>query len=144
MDIPADIRVRPRPARDRSMPADALGQLEQAWGDKPGIMGWLCTIDHKVVGRRFIATAFGFFIAGGILAALMRLQLARPENTLMGPDLYNQLFTMHGTMMMFLFAVPIMEAVAVYLVPLMVGTRNIAFPRMNAYAYWIYLAGGLM
>ena len=72
----------------------------------------------------------------------MRLQLARPDNTLIGPDLYNQLFTMHGTTMMFLFAVPVMEAMAVYLVPLMVGTRNIAFPRLNAFSYWIYLFGG--
>ena len=75
---------------------------------------------------------------GGILALLMRMQLARPENTLIGPDLYNQLFTMHGTTMMFLFAVPVMEAMAIYLVPLMVGTRNIAFPRLNAFSYWVY------
>jgi cytochrome c oxidase subunit I+III len=74
----------------------------------------------------------------------MRLQLARPENGLIGPDLYNQIFTMHGTTMMFLFAVPVMEAMGVYLVPLMLGTRNIAFPRLNSYAYWIYLFGGLM
>ena len=74
----------------------------------------------------------------------MRLQLARPDNRLIGPDLYNQLFTMHGTTMMFLFAVPVMQAMSVYLVPLMIGTRSVAFPRMNAYAYWIYLFGGLM
>ena len=74
----------------------------------------------------------------------MRMQLARPENTLLGPDLYNQIFTMHGTTMMFLFAVPVMEAIGVYLVPLMVGTRNIAFPRLNAFGYWIYLFGGIL
>ena len=74
----------------------------------------------------------------------MRLQLARPDNNLIGPDLYDQLFTMHGSTMMFLFAVPVMEAFAVYLVPLMVGTRNIAFPRLNAFSYWIYLAGGIL
>jgi cytochrome c oxidase subunit 1 len=96
------------------------------------------------VGRRFIVTAFGFFAAAGLLAAAMRLQLAVPGNTLIGPDLYNQLFSMHGTTMMFLFAVPVMQAMATYLVPLMVGTRAIAFPRLNAYAYWIYLFGGLM
>jgi cytochrome c oxidase subunit 1 len=114
------------------------------WGDKPGVIGWLSTIDHKRVGRRFIFTGFGFFVLGGILAGLMRLQLARPESTLIGPDLYNQLFTVHGTSMMFVFAVPIMQAMGVYFVPLMVGARNIAFPRMNAYAYWVYLFGGLM
>src|SRR5688572_25252704 len=85
----------------------------------------------------------GFFAAGGLLAALMRLQLARPESGLIGPDLYNQLFTMHGTTMMFLFAVPMMLGVAVYLIPLMVGSRAIAFPLMNALAYWVYFYGGL-
>jgi cytochrome c oxidase subunit I+III len=117
--------------------------LERTWSDPTGWRGWFCAVDHKSIGRRFIVTAFGFFIAGGLLAALMRLQLARPDSHLVGPDLYNQLFTMHGTTMMFLFAVPVMEAMAVYLVPLMVGARSIAFPRMNAYAYWIYLFGGI-
>lgn len=73
----------------------------------------------------------------------MRIQLARPENTFLGPDLYNQIFTTHGTTMMFLFAVPVMEGMAIYLVPLMIGTRNVAFPRLNAFGYWIYLAGAL-
>jgi cytochrome c oxidase subunit 1 len=119
-------------------------QLNRTWSSEPGLTGWLSDIDHKAIGRRFIITAMGFFAAGGILAALMRLQLARPESGLIGPDLYNQIFTMHGTTMMFLFAVPIMQAMGVYLVPLMVGARNIAFPRLNAYAYWVYLFGGLM
>ena len=92
-----------------------------------------------------IVTAFVFFAARRPRSrSLMRLQLARPDNHLLGPDLYNQLFTMHGTTMMFLFAVPVMEGVGVYLVPLMVGTRNIAFPRLNAFGYWIYLIGGLL
>ena len=81
---------------------------------------------------------------GGVLAMLMRLQLARPESDVLGPDLYNMVFTMHGSDMMFLFAVPVMEAVAVFLVPLMVGTRNIAFPRLNAFSYWMYLGGGIL
>ena len=101
-------------------------------------------MDHKIIGRRYIVTAFVFLALGGVLAMLMRLQLARPEARLLGPDLYNQIFTMHGSNMMFLFAVPVMEAMAVYLVPLMVGTRNIAFPRLNAFSYWIYLAGGIL
>jgi cytochrome c oxidase subunit I+III len=119
-------------------------QLEKTWGDPPGLRGWLTTVNHKRVGRRFVATAFGFFVLAGILAVLMRIQLARPENNFLGPDLYNQIFTMHGTVMMFLFAVPIMEAMAVFLVPLMVGTRSIAFPRLNAYGYWMFLFGGIM
>ena len=118
--------------------------LLRAWSSSPGLVGWLSDIDHKHIGRRFIVTAMGFFLLGGILAALMRSQLALPENGLIGPDLYNQIFTMHGTTMMFLFAVPVMQAMAVYLVPLMVGTRNIAFPRLNTYGYWVYLFGGAM
>ena len=92
-----------------------------------------------------MVTAFAFFLAGGVLAALMRIQLARPENHFIGPDLYNQIFTVHGSTMMFLFAVPMMfEALAVYLVPLMVGNRNICFPRLNAYSYYVYVVGGLL
>ncbi len=117
--------------------------LERTWRDPPGVVGWFSSIDHKTIGRRYLVTAFAFFVGAGIMAALMRLQLARPENTLIGPDLYNQLFTTHGTVMMFLFAVPVMQGMAIYLVPLMVGSRAIAFPRMNAFAYWVYLFGGL-
>ena len=119
-------------------------QLEQTWRDPPGLLGWLSAINHKSIGRRFIVSAFGFFVAGGLLAAAMRMQLARPDNDLIGPDLYNQIFTLHGTTMMFLFAVPVMQAMGVYLLPLMLGTRSTAFPRMTAYAYWVYLFGGLM
>src|SRR6185295_16676325 len=118
--------------------------LERTWRDPAGFLGWFAAVNHKTIGKRFIASAFGFFVAGGLLAFAMRLQLARPDAKLIGPDLYNQLFTMHGTTMMFLFAVPVMQAFGVYLVPLMVGTRNIAFPRLNAFSYWIYLAGGIL
>lgn len=118
--------------------------LTETWKTPSGLWGALATVDHKIVGRRYIFTAFVFLALGGVLAALMRIQLAQPEARLLSPDRYNQIFTMHGTNMMFLFAVPVMEAVAVYFVPLMVGTRNIAFPRLNAFSYWIYLAGGAM
>ncbi|MFC7400582.1 cytochrome c oxidase subunit I [Chelatococcus sp. GCM10030263] len=117
--------------------------LSKTWGTGHGLMARLTTVDHKIIGRRFILTAFFFLALGGLAAVAMRIQLARPENGFVGPDLYNQLFTMHGTTMMFLFAVPVMEAFAIYLVPLMVGTRNIAFPRLNAFSYWVYLFGGL-
>jgi cytochrome c oxidase subunit I+III len=119
-------------------------RLEQAWKSSPGFWGALTTVDHKQVGRRFLITAFVFLFLGGALAVVMRLQLAHSDNGLVGPDMYNQLFTMHGSTMMFLFAVPVMEAAAVYLVPLMVGTRAIAFPRLNAFSYWVYLFGGIM
>ena len=117
--------------------------LEKTWADQPGILGRLSSIDHKVTGLRFIVTSLFFFLAAGILGGLMRHQLAKPDHHLLGPDLYNQVFTMHGTTMMFLFAVPVMQGMALYLVPLMVGTRNTAFPRMSAAAYWIYLIGGI-
>ena len=118
--------------------------LEKTWRDPPGVVGMLSSINHKTIALRYLITAFAFFVLAGLAAALMRLQLAKPENTLVGPDLYNQLFTMHGTTMMFLFAVPVLLAMGVYLVPLMVGARSIAFPRMNAFSYWVFLAGGVM
>src|SRR3954447_15501840 len=117
-------------------------RLSRTWGTGPTLFQRLSTVDHKVIGRRYIITAFVFLCLGGLSAVAMRLQLAQPEAKVLGPDLYNQLFTMHGTTMMFLFAVPVMEAFGVYLVPLMVGTRNIAFPRLNAFSYWVYLFGG--
>ena len=118
-------------------------ELEQTWFEPRGIVGWLSNTNHKTIGLRTIKTAFVFFLFGGVLALLMRLQLASPENTLLGPDLYNQIFTTHGSTMMFLFAVPVMEAMGIYLVPLMIGTRNVAFPRMNAYGYFVYLFAGI-
>jgi cytochrome c oxidase subunit 1 len=134
-----------RGERDTDMAdAELRERLTRTWATKAGLWGALTTVDHKVIGRRYIVTAFIFLFLAGILAILMRLQLARPESRLLTPEAYNQLFTMHGTTMMFLFAVPVMEAFAVYLVPLMVGTRNIAFPRLNAFSYYVYLFGGLM
>src|SRR6185295_16853698 len=118
--------------------------LNKTWAQPNGWPGWLMVDDHKIIGKRYIITTFVFLILGGLAALAMRLQLARPDSLLIGPDLYDQLFTMHGSKMMFLFAVPVMQAFAVYLVPLMVGTRNIAFPRLNAFSYWIYLAGGIL
>jgi cytochrome c oxidase subunit I len=131
--------------RDAGLAGEALSaKLGRTWRTPEGLWGALTTVDHKIIGRRYLITAFVFLALGGVLALAMRLQLAGPERRNLGPDLYNQVFTMHGSTMMFLFAVPVMEAVAVYLVPLMVGTRNIAFPRLNAFSYWIYLAGGIL
>src|SRR3569623_186839 len=132
-----------RGPRDTGQPLEEVHERRsRTWGSPRGIWGWFTTVDHKVIGRRYIVTAFIFLLLGGVLAAVMRAQMARPDSGLISPDLYNQLFTMHGTTMMFLFAVPVMEAFAVYLVPLMVGTRNIAFPRLNAFSYWMFLFGG--
>jgi cytochrome c oxidase subunit I+III len=117
--------------------------LERTWEYASGLWGWLAEVDHTRIGVRYIVTALVFFLVGGIEALAMRVQLARPENGFLGPDLYNQVFTTHGSTMMFLFAVPILLGLATYLVPLMVGTRNLAFPRLNAFSYYVYLIGGL-
>jgi cytochrome c oxidase subunit I len=136
---------RSYPQRDTALTREDLEfRLCRIWGTRRGLWGFLTTVDHKKIALRYIVTAFAFLAMGGIAAAIMRLQLSRPENRLVTPDFYNQLFTMHGSTMMFLFAVPVMEAFAVYLVPLMVGTRNVAFPRLNAFSYWVYLFGGVM
>src|SRR3954470_21469069 len=118
--------------------------LEEAWSRPRGWIGWFCTTNHKDIGTRYVVTAFTFFLLAGILALLMRIQLAFPENHFLNADKYNQIFTVHGTTMMFLFAVPVMEGMALYLVPLLVGTRNVAFPRMNAFGYYMFLIGGLL
>jgi len=119
-------------------------RLMKTWSRRPGLIGWLSSVDHKEIGRRYMITALVFFALAGVLAFLIRLQLSRPESGLISADRYNQIFTMHGTTMMFLFAVPVMEAMAIYLIPLMIGTRNISFPRLNAFSYFVYLAGGVM
>jgi cytochrome c oxidase subunit I+III len=134
---PADVVVPELPAADPVHEA-----LDRTWRRRPGFLGWLTTTNHKDIGLRFIITAFVFFVLGGVMALLMRLQLAVPRNTLLGPDVYNQLFTTHGTNMMFLFAVPVMEGMGLYLVPLMVGTRNVSFPRLLNFGYYIYLSAG--
>ncbi|MFT3916434.1 MAG: cytochrome c oxidase subunit I [Anaeromyxobacteraceae bacterium] len=118
--------------------------LRATWGSGRGVVAWLTEVNHKAIGKRFVVTAFVFFVLGGLEALAMRLQLARPESQLVTPDRYDQLFTMHGSTMMFLFAVPVMEGLGVYLVPLMVGARNMAFPRLSAYSYWTFLTGGLL
>lgn len=137
--------VAAEPLRDDALDDAALeSRLVQLWGTGPGLWAWITTVDHKLIGRRYVVTALCFLALGGFAALAMRLQLGSPDNKLIKPDLYDQLFTMHGSTMMFLFAVPVLETIAVYLVPLMIGTRNVAFPRLNAFGYWVYLFGGLM
>ncbi len=109
-----------------------------------GWASWITTTDHKRIGIMYMVTTFAFFILGGIEALLIRLQLGVPNNTLVSPQIYNQLFTMHGTTMIFLFVVPMMAGLANYFVPLMVGARDMAYPRLNALSYWLLLAGGIV
>jgi cytochrome c oxidase subunit 1 len=124
--------------------AHSNDELKRVWANGRGIFGWFSVTTHQAIGMRYIITAFLFLLLGGIEALLMRFQLAFPDNTLLGPARYNQIFTTHGTTMMFLFAVPVMEGMGIYLVPLMLGTRNVAFPRLNAFGYWMYLMGGTL
>jgi cytochrome c oxidase subunit I len=109
-----------------------------------GWASWITTTDHKRIGIMYMVTTFAFFILGGVEALLIRLQLGVPNNTLVSPQIYNQLFTMHGTTMIFLFVVPMMAGLANYFVPLMVGARDMAYPRLNALSYWLLLAGGIV
>jgi cytochrome c oxidase subunit I+III len=125
-----------------SRPSD-VELLDHVWGARPGLIGWLGQCNHKAVGRRFIFTAFFFLLVGGAMALLMRTQLAVPDNEVMGPDAFNQLFTMHGTIMMFLFVVPMLEGFTIYVAPLAIGARDMPMPRVNAYGYWVYLLGGI-
>jgi len=108
-----------------------------------GLVSWLTTVDHKRIGILYGITAFVFFIIGGIEAILLRIQLARPENTFLNEETYNQLFTMHGVTMIFLVVMPMSAAFFNYLVPLMLGARDVAFPRLNAFSYWVFVLGGV-
>ncbi len=118
--------------------------LSRIWASDPGWRGWFTSVNHTDLGRMFMAVSAFFFIVGGILAMLIRAQLASPRSAFLGPDHYNQIFTMHGTIMMFLFAIPMFEGLAVYLLPKMLGSRDLAFPRLTAYGFWCYVFGGAM
>ncbi|NDV01167.1 cytochrome c oxidase subunit I [Pseudoroseicyclus tamaricis] len=119
-------------------------RLDRIWASAPGFRGWFSTVNHTDLGRMFLVTAFTFFLIGGLLAMLIRAQLATPDSAFAGPEIYNQIFTMHGTIMMFLFAIPTFEGMAIYLLPKMLGTRDLAFPRLTAYGFWCYVFGGTM
>jgi cytochrome c oxidase subunit I len=112
-------------------------------GEQSGLWSWLTTVDHKRIGTLYLYTALTFFIVGGIEAVLIRMQLQRPNGTLLTAEMYNQLFTMHGTTMIFLAIMPLSAAFFNYLIPLQIGARDVAFPRLNAFSYWVYLFGGI-
>ena len=123
-------------------PQGEFDELKRVW-QRPRGLRFLTVINNNYIGLLYIGTAFLFFILAGILALIMRTQLAVPQGGLVGQSAYNQLFTMHGTIMMFLFAVPVVEAMAVYLLPNMLAARDLPFPRLSAYAFWAYFFGGL-
>lgn len=124
------------------MPASRLHrELSAIWATGPGLQRF-AAVNHSVIGIRMMVTSFTFFAIAGILGMLTRVQLATPNSGFMVPETYNQVFTMHGSMMLFLFAIPMVESFAVYLTPKILGTRDFAFPRLTAYGYWCYLFGG--
>ncbi len=116
---------------------------QRTWAQTP-IGSWVTTTDHKKIGVMYIYTAFFFFLFGGVEALLVRSQLAVPDNTLLTPEQYDQVFTMHATIMIFLFLMPIWTGFGNYLAPLMIGARDMAFPRLNMLGYWLFLAGGIV
>jgi cytochrome c oxidase subunit I len=127
-------------ASDRS-PSSQI--LKSNWQGRGGIPGWLSSVDHKEIGKRYLVTAFLFLIIGGLEAAVMRAQLAQPNEHLLTPEQYNQLFTMHGVTMIFLYALPVLSGFSNYLWPLLLGSRDMAFPRLNALSYWVFLFAGI-
>src|SRR6201982_3860267 len=106
--------------------------------------GLVVTVDHKKLGLMYVGTAIGFLVVAGLMAVAIRLQLAIPANTFLEPDVFNRFFTMHGTSMVFLVGMALVAGFGNYLVPLMIGARDMAFPRLNAFGYWMFLFGGLL
>jgi cytochrome c oxidase subunit I+III len=134
---------------DRVEPVPAPTEAEkeaflQTWDEPSEGLGQFATVDNCLIGFRFLVTSFSFFLVAGVFALLMRVQLARSENDFLGPEVYNRLFTMHGTVMMYLFAVPFQEGLAALLLPWLLGSRDLAYPRLTAFSYWVFLFSGLI
>jgi cytochrome c oxidase subunit I len=126
-----------------SPPPSELVRLERIWLPRPGVLGWLTTVDHKRIGLLYLGATALFFLAGGTEAMIMRTQLATPNEHLVGPSTYDELFTTHAVTMIFLFVIPMsLGAFGNYLVPLMIGARDMAFPRLNALSFWLFLGSG--
>ncbi|MFN3662925.1 cytochrome c oxidase subunit I [Yoonia sp.] len=131
----------------RNRPQRALHlhrELGRVWANDKGLWGQITAVSHTTLGLRFMATAFVFFAIGGILSMLIRAQLATHDGAFLDTEIYNQIFTMHGSIMMFLFAIPMLEGLGIWLLPKLLGTRDMAFPRLTALGYWCYLFGGLI
>jgi cytochrome c oxidase subunit I len=119
-------------------------RLTEIWETPKSLWGQLASVDHKEIGKRYLVTAFVLLIIGGVEALIMRIQLARPDQSILTPEMYNQLFTMHGTTMIFWYASPILSGFSNYLIPLMIGSRDMAYPRLNAFSYWTFLLSAIL
>jgi cytochrome c oxidase subunit I+III len=138
------VAVVERPPGALTVDDETLHRLDRKWRDARGIPGFFTTVDHKRIGLRYIYTSFVFFFLAGLAALAMRDQLATSNNNILAPETYNMLFTMHGTTMIFLFNTPVLAGFGNYLIPLQIGSRDMAFPRLNAFSYWIFLFAGLL
>lgn len=142
VDRPLD---QPLPKADTPPPPrSTLEQLERTWDDPRGFVGALKALQNDTLGGRMVALAFFMFLLGGINILLVRIQLARPENDFLSPERFNQFFTMHGSTMMFLFAVPLLEGLAIMILPFMLGNREMPFPRLGIFSFWTFLFGGIL
>lgn len=119
-------------------------RLKEIWETPKGPWGVLASVDHKEIGKRYLLTAFVFLLIGGVEALIMRAQLAKPNEALLSPEMYDQIFSMHGITMIFWYASPILSGFANYLIPLMIGSRDMAYPRLNAFTYWSFLISGIL
>lgn len=119
-------------------------RFTRTWMSRPGLLGWIAEVNNRPLGIRYMTTSLVFFAMAVVMALVMRTQLALPDNNLLSPDTYNAIFTMHGSTMLYLFAVPFVEGLGLYLIPLMIGARDVAFPRLTSFGYWMYLFGGLI
>lgn len=127
------------------MPEAALEKrLTELWESPKTLYGFLSTVDHKKLGIRYLVTAFGFLLLGGVEALIMRIQLSEPQLRVLSPEAYNQIFSLHAITMVWWYASPILSGFGVFLIPLMIGARDLAFPRLNAFTYWTYLLSGLL
>lgn len=139
--IPLNIAT---PQAEESEP-EAVEALDRVWSDPPpSLVGRLKALQNDVIGGRIMATAFSFFLVAGLLALLMRLQLAFPQNALVDPQTFNSLFTMHGSTMMYIFSVPMLEGLAILLLPSMLGNRELPFPRLGVFSYFTLILGGIL
>ena len=125
------------------MSTAVVDHLTQLWETPHTTKGWFSTVDHKQLGKRYVATAMLFLLLGGIEALILRVQLAHANQSLLTPETYDQIFTMHSMTMIFWYASPILSGFSIYLIPLMIGARDMAFPRANAFSYWSFVTSGI-
>src|ERR1700712_1339324 len=125
-------------------PLDRPKEAEREFSFSETLYKWVATVDHKRLGLLYIMAALLYFVIAGTMATVIRIQLAFPNGHFVDPDTYNRLFTMHGTTMVFLVGMPLIAGFSNYLVPLMIGARDMAFPRLNAFGFWIFLFGAFL